>query len=177
MRGMKRGFLRLYILKLIGAAPDGISGYALMKRIEAETGFWRPSPGSIYPLLAALEEAGLIRHRAEADKKIYFLTDKGREGLARARAAKDEAIEGVRRSIHVLGELFGKEVEEELTAHFDQVRRHIPPAIRESMHELWQAIAAIPSEGLTPEEIAEINAILARAIEELRKYAQRDRSH
>ncbi len=171
---MKRGFLRFYLLKLIGKAPEGISGYALMKQIEAETGFWRPSPGSIYPLLAALEEAGLVEHRLEADKKVYSLTDKGRDGLARAQAAKDEALEGVRRSIRVLGELFGKEMETELSAHLDRIHRRVPPAMRGTMHELWRTIGEIPVRDLSAEELKEIDGILARTIKELRRYGKRD---
>lgn len=171
---MKRGFLRFYILKLIGEASEGISGYALMKRIEEETGFWRPSPGSIYPLLSALEQAGLIRHRAEADKKIYFLTDKGREGLSRAQAAKEEAMEGVRRSIRVLGELFGDDVEADLTGHLDIVRSRIPADLRGSLHGLRVILADLLSQDLPPEKVAGITAVLKKTIEELKGYAERD---
>ncbi len=174
MRGIKRGFLRFYILKLIGEASDGISGYALMKRIEAETGFWRPSPGSIYPLLAALEQAGLIHHRTEADKKVYFLTDKGRDGLARAQAAKDEAMEGVRRSIRVLGELFGTDVEADLAEHLEVVRLRIPAELRRSLYALRAILAEIFSRERSAEEAAGIEAILKRTIEELKGYAERN---
>ncbi len=174
MRGIKRGFLRFYILKLIGEASDGISGYALMKRIEAETGFWRPSPGSIYPLLAALEEAGLVEHRAEKDKKVYFLTAKGRDGLARAQAAKDEALEGVRRSIRVLGELFGADVEADLAEHLDSMRSQVPPELRRSLRCLRATLADLLSHELSAEEAAGIETILKRTIEELKGYAKRD---
>ena len=174
MRTMNRGFLRLYLLKLIGEAPTGISGYSLMKRIEEDTGFWRPSPGSIYPLLAALEEAGWIDHRVEKDKKVYSLTAKGRDGLARAHAAKEEAMEGVRRSIRVLGELFGQEMEAELTAHLEQIHRRVPPPVRGRLHELWQTVTEISVHDLTPTELNQIDGILMRAIKELKSYANRD---
>jgi len=40
-------------------------------------GWWRPSPGSIYPLLEQLEEEKLIRKDAEGR---YRLADEAREG-------------------------------------------------------------------------------------------------
>ena len=38
-----------------------------MKAIETETGFWRPSAGSLYPLLSTMREAGLICEVEEPD--------------------------------------------------------------------------------------------------------------
>ena len=69
---MNRGILRFYVLKLISKSESPISGYSLMKLIEEETGFWRPSPGSIYPLLTSLEEEGLVKHFKEKDKKLVL---------------------------------------------------------------------------------------------------------
>lgn len=174
MRGMSRGFLRLYLLKLIGKAPAGISGYALMKQIEEETGFWRPSPGSIYPLLGALEESGLIQHRVEGDKKFYSLTEKGRESLSRARTAREEAMAGVRRSISVLGKLFGEDVEADLMNHLDWVHRRIPHELRRSLHELREVITTLLRQNLPPEELENIDEILRKATEELRGYVTRN---
>lgn len=174
MRGMSRGFLRLYLLKLIGKAKEGISGYALMKQIEEETGGWRPSPGSIYPLLGALEQAGLICHRSAGDKKFYSLTEKGRENLSRARAAREEAMDGVRRSIRVLGELFGEDVEADLMDHLGWAHRDIPHELRRSFHELREVIAALLRQDLPTEKQEKIGEILGKATEELRGYVTRN---
>ena len=59
------------------------NGYALIQEIEARSeGAWRPSPGSIYPALAMMEDEGLIRSVEADDQRAYELTDKGREKLA-----------------------------------------------------------------------------------------------
>jgi DNA-binding PadR family transcriptional regulator len=48
---------------------------------ERSEGRWRPSPGSVYPTLAQLEDEGLIRS-AEADGSRRFeITDAGRQHL------------------------------------------------------------------------------------------------
>ena len=47
---------------------------------ERSQGMWRPSPGSIYPLLNAMEEHGLIETvRTEGRSKIYALSQKGHD--------------------------------------------------------------------------------------------------
>jgi DNA-binding PadR family transcriptional regulator len=40
---------------------------------------WRPSPGSVYPTLAQLEDEGLIRSIEQDGTKLFELTDQGRE--------------------------------------------------------------------------------------------------
>jgi DNA-binding PadR family transcriptional regulator len=48
---------------------------------ERSEGVWRPSPGSVYPTLAQLEDEGLI-HSVEAEGARRFeITDAGREHL------------------------------------------------------------------------------------------------
>src|SRR6185312_6065028 len=58
-------------------------GYELMRRLEGQaSGRWRPSPGSVYPLLQLLEDEGLVRGRASdgrsEGRKVYELTELGR---------------------------------------------------------------------------------------------------
>ena len=74
----RRGDVRLALLRLLAEEPR--NGYQLMQAIEeASHGVWRPSPGSVYPTLAQLEDEGLIRS-AEADGARRFeLTDAGRD--------------------------------------------------------------------------------------------------
>ena len=50
----------LALLRLLAEEPR--NGYQLMQTIEERSdGRWRPSPGSVYPTLAQLEDEGLIR--------------------------------------------------------------------------------------------------------------------
>ncbi len=55
-------------------------GYELITELEVRSsGRWRPSPGSIYPALTRMEEQGLITAEEFEDKKVFSLTDRGRE--------------------------------------------------------------------------------------------------
>ena len=65
---------------LLAALLNGPAhGYELMRRLEEQAGGrWRPSPGSVYPLLQLLEDEGLVQGRDENGRKVYELTESGR---------------------------------------------------------------------------------------------------
>ncbi|MGC9072162.1 MAG: helix-turn-helix transcriptional regulator [Acidilobus sp.] len=74
MGGKKRGWLRPLILRLLLARP--MNGVEIMDEIEKMTGgTWRPSPGSVYPMLAELLNEGLV---VRQDDGRYELTEQGR---------------------------------------------------------------------------------------------------
>jgi len=74
--GSPKGLLRYLSLKLIQREP--MSGSEIMESMEEYTD-WRPSPGSVYPMLARLQENGLIESYADADPdlKRFQITEKG----------------------------------------------------------------------------------------------------
>jgi DNA-binding PadR family transcriptional regulator len=79
----RRGDVRIALLRLLAEEPR--NGYQLMQAIEELSGGrWRPSPGSVYPALAQLEDEGLIRATEREGSKLFELTDAGREQLERA---------------------------------------------------------------------------------------------
>jgi DNA-binding PadR family transcriptional regulator len=64
---------------LLLLAEEPRNGYQIMQEIEKRTdGVWRPSPGSVYPALAQLEDEGLVRTEETGDRRAYVLTDAGR---------------------------------------------------------------------------------------------------
>ena len=83
-RGRKRrGDVRTALLLLL--AEEARNGYQLMQTIEERSGGrWRPSPGSVYPALAQLEDEGLVRAVERDGTKLFEITDAGREHVAGA---------------------------------------------------------------------------------------------
>ncbi len=71
----KRGFLRPWVLSVIGRSPK--NGAEIIDEVEKMSfGGWRPSPGSVYPLLDEMTQEGLIQKRTDGR---YELTEKGKE--------------------------------------------------------------------------------------------------
>jgi DNA-binding PadR family transcriptional regulator len=74
------GQLRLYLLALLESGAK--HGYELITALSDRFGgTYRPSPGTIYPRLARLEEEGLVHRTEDGRKTIYQLTDAGQQVL------------------------------------------------------------------------------------------------
>jgi DNA-binding PadR family transcriptional regulator len=77
----RRGDVRMALLMLLAEEPR--NGYQLMQEIEERSGgSWRPSPGSVYPILSQLEDEGLIRAVDRDGTKLFEITDAGRAQVA-----------------------------------------------------------------------------------------------
>ena len=76
-----RGLLSFTILWLL--TKKDLYGQEIADELERRRGT-RPNPGTIYPALSELEKKGLIKCRKEGRRKIYYLTEAGREGANKA---------------------------------------------------------------------------------------------
>jgi len=76
-----KGFLRYHVLEALNQQP--MSGSELIDQIQKRTGgVWKPSPGSIYPLLAWLQDNLYIKEvPPENGLKRYELTQTGKDLL------------------------------------------------------------------------------------------------
>jgi DNA-binding PadR family transcriptional regulator len=73
----RRGDVRAALLLLLAEEPR--NGYGLIQAVETRSrGRWRPSSGSVYPTLAHLEDAGLIRSIERSGTRMFEITDAGR---------------------------------------------------------------------------------------------------
>jgi len=89
-RFFDHGALRLVVLGLVGEEPrHGYDIIRLMK--ERFQGAYSPSPGSIYPILAQLAEAGLMQAETQGQRKLFTLTEAGKAYLE-AQRPEFEAI-------------------------------------------------------------------------------------
>src|SRR5262245_13798448 len=118
----RHGKLRLYLLKLLDEAPR--HGYEVIRLLQDRfMGIYAPSPGTIYPRLARLEEDGLVTHEEVDGKKIYSITDKGREEI--------------RSRLSDLADL-----EDELTGSLRDVAREISVDVRETVRTIREELAS-----------------------------------
>ncbi len=82
----ERGFLRPQVLELFEQQP--MNGVDIMNRLqEMSRGWYRPSPGSIYPLLDQLEREGIIAKNQEGKYELtqeFGRTPAGADDMERA---------------------------------------------------------------------------------------------
>ncbi len=83
-----RETLRAAVLRILAEGPA--HGYSIIKRVEEATlGCWRPTPGTLYPLLDQLEREGVVERVSvetagvKSGRRVkYRLTEKGWRELA-----------------------------------------------------------------------------------------------
>ncbi len=97
-----KGILPYYVLGLL--AEEKMYGKKILERIyEVTEGNWRPSPGSVYPLLKRMARLGMVSEYIDDSgshpRRIYELTDAGREAY---KDMKEEIRPRLKRSIKLL---------------------------------------------------------------------------
>ncbi|MEU6378974.1 PadR family transcriptional regulator [Streptomyces sp. NPDC046909] len=127
---------------LLAALLDGPAhGYELMDRLEASSGgTWRPSPGSVYPLLQSFEDSGLVEAREVQGRRAFALTEAGRE-----RALQREDGEAAGDTASSQGDL------------------HHSSPLRMEMERLKSAARQVTSAGVAPEQMDEAIAAVRQA--------------
>jgi DNA-binding PadR family transcriptional regulator len=75
-----RGDLKYALLDLLQERPK--HGYEMIKELESRAGgFYTPSAGAVYPTLQLLEDRGWVTAETTEGKKVYAITDAGRQAL------------------------------------------------------------------------------------------------
>ena len=102
----RRGDIKFLILEVLAQGPR--HGYDIITELENKSnGRYRPSAGSVYPTLQLLEEGGYITGEAVDAKRVFTITDAGRELLAQkpegASTGPDEDAVDLRGSAMKLG--------------------------------------------------------------------------
>jgi DNA-binding PadR family transcriptional regulator len=83
------GEVRIAILSLLSEKPR--HGYDLMKELGARSGgSYRVSAGTMYPALQQLEDEGMIVSETKDGKRVYQLTDLGKQELERERGREED---------------------------------------------------------------------------------------
>ncbi len=153
----RHGSLRLYLLRLLDEEPR--HGYEVIRLLRDRfMGVYSPSPGTIYPRLARLEEEGLVTHDEIDGRKVYRITDAGREEL---HSRSDEL----------------DELEEELSASVSNIVREVREDVRQTVRSLREELtwAARESRRASKEVDAEFRDQAKQARQEAMDEARRAR--
>lgn len=156
--------LQLVLLALLATQPS--HGYELIKALEERSGgFYTPSPGVVYPALTYLEEIGYASVAAEGSKKLYSITDAGREYLEQHRETAQSMLD----QLEQIGRRMGRV--REVFSGFDDDIGDDEGASRES-RDVWHARRALKQalrdkRHASGEERTRIAEILRRAADEI----------
>jgi DNA-binding PadR family transcriptional regulator len=173
-RGRKFGSedLQLLLVALLADAPS--HGYELIKSLEARSnGFYRPSPGMVYPSLNFLEEIGYARISALGNRKSYSLTEEGRRYLD----AQRERVEVMWAKLNFLGKKMNL-VRRALAADTGGAGDDGPiengrrPEFMSAFHEL--KLLLFDRKQVSAEEQLRIAKVLERAVADIASTAGRD---
>ncbi len=163
-----KGFLRYFVIRLLKDKP--MSGSEMMEEIEELTGGrWKPSPGSIYPLLVQLRDNGYTKElpAGEGGIKRHMLTEKG------YRFYEEQAEFGkrLRKKLEFMAPLlFGGFW---FSPHSEELR-----GIREPVRRFAMALIdlrAALEENLTERAIREVGEILNEYAEEIEEVSKKIR--
>jgi DNA-binding PadR family transcriptional regulator len=88
---MKKGAFKYLVLQTLENGP--MHGYEIMRAIgERFSGFYIPSAGLVYPTLQMLEDLGYVSIKEEVGKKVYSITDKGRDFTAKRKDTIEDIV-------------------------------------------------------------------------------------
>ena len=124
------GRLRLYLLKLLDESPR--HGYDVIRLLEDRfMGLYAPSPGTIYPRPAASGGRGPGHQSQDGGRKVYRITDAGREELAGRRDELDALEREIAGSVHGLA----REIRDEVRGTVRDLKQELRQAAREIRRE------------------------------------------
>ena len=85
----QKGDLKYVILDLLKDKPR--HGYDIIRELEELSyGFYKPSPGVIYPTLQMLEEMGYASSTEQEGKRVYSITEEGLKFLENQSSIADD---------------------------------------------------------------------------------------
>ncbi len=155
-RFLERGDLKYAILDLLREQPR--HGYDVIRALEERFGgFYRPSPGVVYPTLQLLEDQGAIVGEQRDGKRVYTLTDEGRRMLEE----RGDPFEGIH---------------ERVRSWFHGRPGEIGDLLRELQGIGWTLFRPETRGWWTdPATVQRIRAVVARAREEIEAILREDR--
>lgn len=131
----RRGDVRQAVLRVVAEQPS--TGYQIMTAIATKSQeLWKPGPGSVYPALQSMTDEGLVTcQESEDGKKVYTITEDGRERLAEG----PEKAPWERMAHDMAGALALRPAMESLRGAVAQVARSGTDAQRTQARELLDA--------------------------------------
>jgi DNA-binding PadR family transcriptional regulator len=122
-------------------------GYEIIQEVaERSQDLWKPSPGSVYPTLQLLvDESLIVSTESEGSKKLFALTDAGKEAAEKVATPPWEEIADGVDPAHLnlraaIGQLFGAVAQSAHAANEEQQQR-ILDIVNNARREIYTILA------------------------------------
>jgi len=166
---MIKNQLKIIVLKKL--EKENLSGYDLIKKIHSETGSWKPSFGSMYPLLKELNKNKLVTFKVLNRKKLYSITSSGKKALNDAILASQNMVDVMGKQFALMENICSIDERKKFQEFINKI--HSNPAIfgvvTEEMDELHVLMMSLLSKNKFETNGKEIKKILSDAISKLKK--------
>jgi len=148
----QKGDLKYVILDLLKDKPR--HGYDIIRELEEQSyGFYKPSPGVIYPTLQMLEEMGYASSAEQEGKKVYSITEEGLKFLTDQSKVADDvrkkmkhkwSFKSIGKMVMVMKEYHA--LEHLLTSSFRSLDADKAEQIRDILSRAYQDIESVLQE-------------------------------
>ena len=161
--------LKIIVLKSL--EKKAMSGYDLVKDIHNFTQHWKPSFGSIYPLLKALHNTGLVDVDNIGRKKVYSITKKGRQAVKDISKSREQIYEMTMDSLKNIELICDKKEIEFIHNLHAAMRNNFLPfkGVTKEMQELTELIMQMNFSDKYQKDEKKISKILNDTLKQLRK--------
>lgn len=160
------GCLTIIVMRVLSQAET--TGYGLIKNIEKHTAFWKPSTGSIYPILKKLTKKGLIESKEKSGKKIYSLTKEGKRFLQKITKSKEQFMKKVIKEIKLFDAMTGENHSKAIIPFIEHIRDNHDALIHLNP-ELTEFRMALISLMKNPSKHKKVKKVLKETAEKLKK--------
>jgi DNA-binding PadR family transcriptional regulator len=126
-------------------------GYDIIRELEEQSyGFYKPSPGVIYPTLQMLQEMGYASSTEQEGKKVYSITEEGLKFLASQSDIADDvrrqmkhkwSFKNIGRMAMIMKEYHA--LEELLESGFRSLDADKAEQIRQILYQAYQEIESV----------------------------------
>lgn len=169
---MIKSHLKIIVLKILSTKK--MSGYDLAKEIEQTTQYWKPSFGSIYPMLKDLNSKGLIDVETIGRRKVYHVTELGKKTIKDILKTKEEIFNLALSNIKNLEMICNKrEIAYIRKLHNGLKTTFLPfKGLTKEMNEINQEVMKLNDAKMEEKKIRGIKKILQDAINNIKKVAR-----
>ena len=138
---MRRGDIKFHLLEILKETPR--HGYEIIGELEKQSGGYRPSPGSVYPTLQMLEEAGYLTSEQIDSKKVYTITEEGLKLLEERGETRFKANPKMAQALEIRKSMmkFGAAVKDAVRDGDEETIKRIGEIVNKARRDVYSILA------------------------------------